>query len=272
MFNELRIVKLESIMQETPTVKSFYFYDKFCMDAQPGQFVMLWIPGVDEIPLSISSISSDGVVSVSVKRVGEATEALHRKTRGTYIGVRGPFGNGFKLSAGNILIIGGGTGLAPLSFLAEKLVHKQPRKITFLLGAKTKRELIFYERIKKTLSKLDASMLTFTEDGSYGTKGLVTDQLQQLFHTEKFDMVYACGPEAMIKKVFEHTENYGVTLQASLERLMRCAIGICATCDIGGYRVCTDGPVFVSEQLRKMQNELGLFKRDFNGKKIPLNQ
>lgn len=270
--NELRVVEIERVAQETPSVRSFYFYDKLCMDAQPGQFIMLWVPRVDEIPLSLSSVSSEGLVSVAVKKVGDATEALHRKAHGDYVGVRGPFGNSFTLSSGNVLVAGGGTGLIPLAFLAERLASKRVKKITFLLGAKTKPELIFHERVRKALSRVDASVFTFTEDGSYSVKGLVTESLPQLFAREKFDMVYVCGPEAMVYRVFEETERHGLALQASLERLMRCAIGICATCNIGDYRVCADGPVFTSEQLRRVKDEFGKFRRDFNGKKQTFNR
>lgn len=270
-FNELRAAKIERIVQETPSVKSFYFYDKLCMDAQPGQFIMLWIPGVDEIPLSVSSVSSDGLVSVAVKKVGDATAVLHEKTRGSIIGVRGPFGNGFTLSTGNVLVAGGGTGLIPLAYLAEKLASKRVGKVVFLLGAKTRAELVFHERVRKTLSRIDSAVFCFTEDGSYGAKGLVTGSLPQLLTQERFSMVYACGPEAMVYRVYEQTRKAGLPLQVSLERLMRCAIGICATCNIGGYRVCTDGPVFTDGQLQKVEDEFGKFRRNFDGTKMDFN-
>ena len=79
-----------------------------------------------------------------------------------------------------------------------------------------------------------------------------------------------CGPEPMIKKVFEIAEKYEVSFEASLERLMRCAIGLCGSCAIGKYRVCRDGPIFTSKQLREVEAEFGTSKRDFDGKRIPL--
>jgi len=119
--NKLRTTSILNIKTESPTVKTFTFKDKLCAKATPGQFLMLWIPGVDEIPLSIFDVNEkEGTVSVAVKRVGEATKTLHSKKVGEIIGVRGPFGNSFSLGHSRILIVGGGIGIAPLLFLAKK--------------------------------------------------------------------------------------------------------------------------------------------------------
>jgi dihydroorotate dehydrogenase electron transfer subunit len=83
-------------------------------------------------------------------------------------------------------------------------------------------------------------------------------------------MIYSCGPEKMILKVFKLAEKHGIGFEASLERLMRCAIGLCGSCVIGKYRVCRDGPVFTAEQLRDVRQEFGSVKRDFDGRKISL--
>jgi len=267
--SRLRIVKIQEVKGESPTVKTFTFQDKLCGKAEPGQFVMVWIPGVDEIPFSLSTITSNGLTSITVAEVGEATKALHQRKRGDALGIRGPYGNGFTLASGNIMIAGGGTGLVPLMPLTEKLV-KLSTKITFLLGAKTKDELLFLNRIDKTLSKANAEIVATTEDGSYGLKGVVTDQAEQKLAKEKFDVIYACGPEQMMFKMFLLAEQYNMPFQASLERIMRCAIGLCGSCTIGRLRVCKDGPVLTSEQLRTVKDEFGIFKRDFSGRKIGL--
>jgi len=267
--NRLRIVKIQEVKRESPTVKTFTFQDKLCAKAEPGQFVMVWIPGVDEIPMSLSTISQKGLASITVANIGEATKALHQRSRGNILGVRGPYGNGFTLTSGNIMIVGGGTGLVPLMPLTEKIV-RTTTKITFLLGAETKDELLFLDRIEQMLSKVKAEIIATTEDGSYGLKGVITDQAEQKLAKKRFDMIYACGPEQMIHKMFLLTERYGASLQASLERIMRCAIGLCGSCVIGKLRVCRDGPVLTSEQLREVKDEFGRFKRDFQGKKIPI--
>jgi dihydroorotate dehydrogenase electron transfer subunit len=87
---------------------------------------------------------------------------------------------------------------------------------------------------------------------------------------EKFDMIYTCGPEQMMRKVLDLAEKHEIALEASLERLMRCAIGLCGSCVVGKYRVCRDGPVFTASQLKEAKSEFGVSKRDFDGKRISL--
>ncbi|MBC7131076.1 dihydroorotate dehydrogenase electron transfer subunit, partial [Candidatus Bathyarchaeota archaeon] len=111
-----------------------------------------------------------------------------------------------------------------------------------------------------------------TEDGSYGFKGLATQLLRKALAKERFEMIYACGPEPMIREAYNLAEKYSLGFEASLERLMRCAIGICGSCVIGGYRVCRDGPVFTGEQLKEVKGEFGCWKRDFDGRKIPIGE
>lgn len=265
--NRIRTTQILSVKDESPTVKTFTFKDRLCAKAKSGQFLMLWIPGVDEIPLSILDTEENGTVSVAVKRVGEATEALHNKKLGDVIGVRGPFGNSFTLKEGKTLMVGGGTGLVPLLFLAKKLASKTT-KLVFLVGAKSRDELLFMDELKQTLAREKASLIATTEDGSYGVKGVVTAPLELLLEKEGFDMVYTCGPERMMHTVFALAEKYEIALEASLERLMRCAIGLCGSCVIGRYRVCRDGPVFTAEQLREVKKEFGVSKRDFDGRRI----
>jgi len=267
--NRLRIVEVQEVRRESPTVETFTFNDKLCAKAEPGQFVMVWIPGVDEIPISLSTITPNGLTSITVAQVGETTKALHQRKRGDVLGIRGPYGKGFTLASGNVMIVGGGTGLVPLMPLTDKLV-KLATKITFLLGAKTKDELLFLDRVNQTLSKINAEIVATTEDGSYGLRGVVTDQAEQKLAKKRFDMIYACGPEQMMHKMFLLAEQYHTPFQASLERIMRCAMGLCGSCVIGKLRVCKDGPVLTSEQLRTVKDEFGRFKRDFQGRKTPI--
>lgn len=267
--NQLRTKPIISIKAESPTVKTFVFKDEQCARAKPGQFLMLWIPGVDEIPLSIMDAREDGRVAVSVKAVGEATLALHQKRAGETVGVRGPFGNSFTMNGRKPLMVGGGTGIAPLMFLTRRLISKAV-STAFVLGAKTRDELLFRSELERFGAK-GVRLVTSTEDGSCGLTGLCTEPLEQMLAKEKFDVIYACGPEQMILKVFELAEEQGVEMQASLERLMRCAIGLCGSCVLGKYRVCADGPVFTSGQLRLVRDEFGLSKRDRCGKKVPLD-
>jgi dihydroorotate dehydrogenase electron transfer subunit len=258
----LRAVEIQRIVEENSLVKTFNFHDELCEKATPGQFVMVWIPGVDEIPMSLSAIEG-GRCSFTVAKVGEATETLHKMKKGDLIGIRGPFGKGFSYVKGKVLIVGGGTGLLPLAVLAEKL-SKIGADVTFLLGAKTRGELLFLDRI----NKISANVLVATDDGSFGLRGLVTEHAEKMLTEKRFDMVYACGPEPMMVKMFSLAEKYNMPLQMSLERFMRCAVGLCGSCVIGIYRVCKDGPVFTNGQLKQVKEEFGKFKRDFDGRKI----
>jgi len=262
-------VKVREVKRESPTVKTFTFHDKSCAKAEPGQFVMVWIPGVDEVPMSLSTMRSDGCCSITAAEVGEATKALHQRKLGEPLGIRGPYGNSFTLENGNVMIVGGGTGLAPLIPLAEKLTDLSTR-ISFVVGAKTHDELLFLRRIKTVLSKVDARVIATTEDGSYGLKGVVTDPAREILEKETFDMVYTCGPEQMMYKMLVLAERYSTPLQASLERLMRCAIGLCGSCVLGRFMVCKDGPVFSGEQIREVKNEFGRFKMGRTGKKVSI--
>jgi dihydroorotate dehydrogenase electron transfer subunit len=267
--NTLRTTQVESVKTENPTTKTYTFIDVRCAKAKPGQFLMLWIPGIDEIPLSI--MDTTGVsVSVTVKNVGDATRHLHAMKRGDTIGVRGPFGNHFIPSYGKVLLVGGGTGIAPLLYLAKQLATKAKR-LSFIIGAKTQNELLFLNQLEPLCTEPPTAT---TEDGTYGLKCLITQPLAKLLAEkgkQSFDMIYACGPERMTIQVFNLAEKHHVPLEASLERLMRCGIGICGSCMIGKYRVCKDGPVFNSQRLRKVKDELGMSKLGFDGNRIPTN-
>ncbi len=270
--NKLRTVKIETAQAETPTVKSLSFRDRVCARAEPGQFAMMWIPGVDEIPMSLSALQPDkNRVAITVEKVGKATKTLHKTKAGDTIGVRGPFGNSYKiLRRRSVLIVGGGTGLASLAPLTERLV-KQKSTVTLLMGAKTRRDLLFLDRMNGLLSEKKCQFMTTTEDASYGQGGLVTELAERLLdESHSFDVVYACGPEGMMYEMFLLSEKFNVPFQASLERFMRCAIGLCGTCVIGKYRVCQDGPVFSGEQLREVKDEFGHFRRGFDGRKTSL--
>jgi len=267
--NRLRIVKIEKVTRESPSVKTFAFNDEWCSTAEPGQFVMMWIPGVDEVPMSLSTIGQHGLSAVTVAEVGDATQALHQKTSGDLLGIRGPFGTGFSLVKGKTMVVGGGTGLAPLMPLVEALVALDAR-ITCLLGAKTKDELLFLDRIKRTLSKVEGKIVTTTEDGSYGSAGVVTELAEKILAKERFDMIYTCGKEQMMYKVFLLAGRYNTPLQASLERIMRCGIGLCGSCVVGEFMVCKDGPVLSYDELLKISDEFGKLKRDFSGREIPV--
>jgi dihydroorotate dehydrogenase electron transfer subunit len=262
-----RIVKIEETRNETPTVRTLMFTDEKCSKADPGQFIMIWNPGVDEIPMSLSYLTAKGYCGVTVRSLGEATQALHASKVGDKLGVRGPYGQGFKIAdGGRVLVVGGGTGIACLAPLVERLSTRVD-ELSIVLGAKTRSELLFIERIKKATAKAKTRLLASTDDGSYGSKGLASDIATKLIDNMEFDVAYTCGPEQMMKRIADKCLEKAIPLQASLERLMKCGIGICGSCVIGEYRVCKDGPVFDAAILKRIP-EFGVYRRDASGAKI----
>jgi len=225
------------------------------MGAKPGQFVMLWIPRLDEKPFSVSYAGKE--TGITAEKKGKFTESMFRMKEGDKIGVRGPYGKPFEIG-GNACVVAGGCGIAPLSTLIEKLGNP-----FVIMGARTKERLIFGKRFGK--AKI------VTDDGSSGEKGFTTDVLEQALKEKKFDVVYTCGPEIMMRKVFEICEREGIECQASLERFMKCGFGVCGQCEINGFRVCKDGPVFSSGQLRDME-DFGKQARLKSGKKVSVNE
>jgi dihydroorotate dehydrogenase electron transfer subunit len=219
--------------------------------SHPGQFLMVWIPGVDEVPMSISNIVK-GEVWITVKKVGEATSAIHEVTRDGILGLRGPYGSGFSLEGRNTLIVGGGIGNAPLLYLATQMMDHGAR-ITMIIGGRSAEGLMLREDLEKLFKQNDESRLILTtDDGSEGKKGIASDVASTLIEKEKFDRVYTCGPEPMMLKVINSAQNKRIEVEASLERYMRCGIGICGSCHIGRYLVCKDGPVFTDAKLKEI--------------------
>ena len=227
----------------------------------PGQFFMIWVPGVDEIPMSVSKITNDAK-GITFRKIGDATHALYHLKPGSKIGVRGPYGNGFTLTGKHLLFVGGGTGIAMLAPAVEQ-ARKRKLKSTVIIGVKTKKELFFEDRLRRC----GATVLVSTDDGSKGYKGFASDLAKDILKKEKIDAVFTCGPEPMMKTLLSCCRT--IPFQASLERYMKCSIGICGQCCIGkGLRVCLDGPIFDGKKLKKVE-DFGVYRRDAAGRKIP---
>ncbi|MGY5864712.1 MAG: dihydroorotate dehydrogenase electron transfer subunit [Candidatus Thorarchaeota archaeon] len=233
--------------------------------AAPGQFLMIWIPGVDEIPMSISLMDPPNV-GITVLPIGEATESLTSLQPGDWIGLRGPFGSFFDLDSKKALVVGGGIGIAPLRPLVYGLLEREA-DVTLLIAAKTKNELVFLKEFSK-LSDDKFTLKTSTDDGSSGFKGFATDAVSESLDVQNYDTVYTCGPELMMFGLFEQIRDLEVRFQASLERFMKCGCGICGTCamDPTGTLVCVDGPVYTKKQLSDV-TEFGKYHRDAMGLK-----
>jgi dihydroorotate dehydrogenase electron transfer subunit len=226
----LRIAKT---VRHSEKIATIYFNKR--IPSFPGQFVMLNVFGYEEIPLSLSSPDS-----VTVKAVGETTKALVNGNF-EYVGLRGAFGKPFTISD-NDLLIAGGIGIAPLKYLHDFLRSREYR-VKIVYGAKSSDELIWVREFE------DAEFAT--EDGSFGVRGTVLDLLNGISF-ENYSKIYCCGREEMMREVYRllKAKNCLYKAEFSLERFMRCGIGVCGSCALdNGLRVCRDGPVFKADRL-----------------------
>ena len=247
------------INEESPLVRTFFFDLKF-ETMEPGQFVMVWVRGLDEVPMGLSSKNS-----ITVQKVGEATSKLFELKEGDSFGLRGPFGRGFTLpiKGEKTLVVAGGVGAAPLAPYAEA-ARIEGSEVHTVLGARSADDLIFEERFAEA-----GEVYISTDDGSKGTKGFVTDVLSNL-DLSSYDKIAVCGPEIMMASVFRLLEDRKVLEKSefSLHRYFKCGIGVCGACciDKSGLRVCKDGPVFSGLQL--LDSELGKYMRDATGQRV----
>jgi dihydroorotate dehydrogenase electron transfer subunit len=228
-------------------------YHFICVDApdiaatsQPGQFVTVRCG--EEVtlrrPLSIHQIAKSSQVYFLFKVIGKGTAWLSLRRKGEKLNMLGPLGHGFyiKPNSKKLLLVAGGIGIAPLTFLAQQ-ASAQEKSVTLLLGAQAKDELY----PQKLLPSGIKTIIT-TEDGSYGEEGKVTDILSR--YVDWADQIYACGPLAMYKTIAGERKQWRdkKPVQVSLETRMGCGIGACFSCSIktknGMKRVCLDGPVF----------------------------
>ncbi len=282
MIHKPKVVQIEKKVQETPAITSMYFhYKPLGMETQdsaspvsftPGQFFMIWLPRLDEIPISVSFFEPPDYWGISVKTIGEATRALCSLNVGDQIGVRGPLGNGFQIKFTPSIFFGGGVGLAPLRSAILGMVHEKQKPLV-VNCAPCGEDLLFHREFEQLAHDKSLGYYYATEDGSCGCQGLGTDLLVQVLDSlppkSKIQYIAACGPERMLVKALDIAEKFKIPLfQASLERMMRCGIGICGLCAIDpqGLRVCKDGPVFNGDVLRKC-TDFGRKVREFSGHK-----
>ena len=255
--------KIKEIIRETPNTQTYTFNGK--LNYKPGQFIMLWLPGIGEKPFAISRLK-ENEFGVTIECKGKFTKEICHTKKGTKVGIRGPYGNGFEIKNNSIIVVGG-LGMAPALPLIQKIKNS-----TIIQGAKSKKYLLWLEdkEMLKLIEENNNKIVYCTDDGRFGINGFTTNVLKDII-TSKTNAVYTCGPEIMIKNVFDICEKNKVECQASLERFMKCGIGICGSCCINDQLVCKDGPVFNSKQIRKL-TELGKFARLKSGKKVPINE
>ncbi len=212
------------------------------LPAEPGQFVMAWLPGVEERPYTIMD---DDPLSLTVAEVGPFSRALCARQPGDRLWVRGPLGHGFALAGSRHLLVGGGSGIASLTLLAERAMARGDQVIA-VIGARTAGQLMLDWR----LAELGAQVIVATDDGSRGYHGTALAAARAYIDGRWPEAVYACGPEGMLRALAGATEAAGLPCQVSLERTMRCGLGVCGNCHCGDRLVCRDGPVFEAAVLR----------------------
>ncbi|MFC1942831.1 dihydroorotate dehydrogenase electron transfer subunit [Chloroflexota bacterium] len=225
--------------------------------ARPGQYVMVSC-GEDTYlrrPISIHQVNREEI-SLLFKIIGKGTHWLSQRKTGDKIDIFGPLGNGFTVSpnAGNLLLVAGGMGIAPLHFLADVAIS-QNKKVTLLMGCPTDKELLPISTPRGLITNgalpFSINVVNATEDGTEGFKGLVTQLIAD--YMDFGDQIFACGPVGMYKAMAQMPELKNKPVQISLEIMMGCGVGVCYGCTIrtknGLKQVCQDGPVFNLEDI-----------------------
>jgi len=258
------VFRVESVQREAEGIATVWLAGD--IRYQPGQFIMVWLPRLGEKPYAISYLEG-GRFAITVKKRGAFSGALTALRPGQLVGIRGPYGRGFRVQeppdtpaqmGPRGAIVAGSVGLATVALIKDRWPT-----MPLLFGARTAAEVHFTRRFP--------DMQVFTDDGSAGTRGFPTAALPGLLAQGKIDVVYTCGPEAMMVAVFRICEEHHVECQASLERYMKCGIGVCGQCVCDSLLVCKDGPVFPSAALRQMR-EFGHTALLKDGTRAPVDE
>jgi sulfhydrogenase subunit gamma (sulfur reductase) len=270
-------VRIESVLIENDEKDLKTFRLVFCDKEDEkkfhhtcGQFAMLSIAGVGEIPIGIASSPLDkGYVEFTVKRypAGLVTSALHDLSEADVIGLRGPLGNSFPLAdiiGKNILIVGGGFAFTTLRATIRYLLHDMVRSnfgnITILYGARSPGELLYKSELEQWQKRSDITTVVTVDKGDYAWKGrvgLVPVVLQEIAPSASNARCLVCGPPIMLKFTMPPLMELGFAPEnifTSLERKMSCGIGKCGRCNVGSKYVCKDGPVFPYSQIKEFED------------------
>ena len=226
---------------------------------RPGQFDMLYAFGVGEIPISFSGVR--GVrVEHTIRAVGAVSRALCAARRGDVLGVRGPFGTGWDIESAegaDVVVVGGGIGLAPLKPVVEAVIARRERygRVAVLVGARSPDLILFRREVEKWRGHLDLDVAVSVDAAGQdwrGDVGLVTRLIPRTQFDPASAVAMVCGPEVMMRFVALALEDRGMSrssIRLSLERNMKCAIGHCGHCQFGPTFVCKEGPVYTYEAI-----------------------
>lgn len=231
---------------------------------QPGQFTMLYSHGVGEIAVSVSGDPAvPTVLSQTIRDVGAVSRALHASPPGTVVGVRGPYGIGWDVGSAagrDVVVVAGGVGLAPLRPVLLEVLGQRDRfrRVTLVVGARTPEDLLFRKQLDEwqEIAELDLHVTIDQPARSWsGAVGFVTEPLSRLQLDPERTTAFLCGPEAMMRFSADLLLGAGVAasdVRISLERNMKCGIGLCGHCQLGPILVCRDGPVVDYAQARSL--------------------
>lgn len=246
--------KLAEVIEETPTIKTLVISPGEPVGFKAGQFVQLTLPGVGEAPFTPSSSPLEpDRLAITVLKTGAVTDRLHECQQGQTLGLRGPFGKGYpleKLKGKEVLIVGGGVGLAPLRALILALLAdlKPIKRMSIKYGARCMEELLYRNEWKAWTksAKVDfTSTIDHPQEGWTGRTGVVTTLLSGLDIDKSNCFAFVCGPSVMLKFTTFSLINEGLTpdqIYLSMNRRMSCGMGLCGRCNIGPYYLCKDGP------------------------------
>jgi len=246
--------KLADVIDETPTIKTLVVEPEQPMPFRAGQFIQLTLPGHGEAPFTPSSSPTrPDRLDITVLRTGTITDAFHEAQPGQTLGIRGPFGKGYpidKLQGKDVLIVGGGVGLAPLRALILALLDDMegiPR-LSIKYGARCMEELLYLEQHEQWAAnpKVDFTCtIDRPQEGWSGNTGVVTTLLKGVDVNKPNTLCFVCGPSIMLKFVVLALEDEGFPpeqIYLSMNRRMSCGKGLCGRCNIGPYYLCKDGP------------------------------
>jgi NAD(P)H-flavin reductase len=235
----------------------------------PGQYSMLYVFGIGELPISISGDPEEpGRLVYTVRSVGQATHALVTQPEGNTLGVRGPFGTSWPMTQArgkDVLVIAGGIGLAPLRPVIYHILRHRGdyRRLIVLYGARSPRDMLYRKQLAAWTYLPDTQILTTVDYGGLswrGYVGVVTTLFRYVRLQPDRTVAMVCGPEIMMRYVNRELETRGISpadIHISMERNMKCAVGFCGHCQLGPYFVCKDGPVF---PLNRMQPWMGKYE------------
>lgn len=238
-------------------------------DFQQGQFNMVSVPGVGEVAISISSDPHDLDLEHTIRIVGRTTRVIEALGVGDILGIRGPYGSAWPLLQArwkDVLVVTGGLGCAPVTGAIEYMFRRRANygRIVVLHGVKKPSDMVHRERFEAWRREADTQVLLTTDQPDRTWKdrfGVVTELFSEVEIDPRRTIVFMCGPEVMIRYAVRILVERGVSMDrvfVSLERNMKCAIGLCGHCQFGPEFVCKDGPIFPFSRIARFFGVRGL--------------